>query len=78
MAKYIEYDDKNFPEKLRNIKKVPKRLYYNGDIKLLNSKCFSIIGSRDLTDYGKRIEKRFVKNLALRGITIVSRNGYWC
>ena len=39
---------------------------------MLNSLCFSVVGSRDLTPYGKRIEKKFVKELALRGITIVS------
>lgn len=39
---------------------------------MLNSLCFSVVGSRDLTPYGKRIEKKFVRELALRGITIVS------
>lgn len=78
MTKFIEINDRCFPEKLRNIKKAPKKLYYKGNIELLNTPCFSVVGSRDLTDYGKRIEKRFVKNLSLRGITIVSRNGNRC
>lgn len=69
--------NEELPSSLRRIKDSPKQLYYRGNIELLNSQCFAVIGSRDLTDYGKRIEKRFVKNLSLRGITIVSRNGYW-
>ena len=72
MSKCIFFDDDNYPESLKEIKNPPKKLYYEGNISLLNSLCFSIVGSRDLTSYGKRIEKEFVKDLALRGITIVS------
>lgn len=76
MTKYIDIEDREYPESLKNISKPPKRLYYRGDIRLLNSNCFSIVGSRDLTSYGEYVEKRFVKGITLAGATIVSRNGY--
>lgn len=76
LFKYIEWE--NLPNNLKNIKNPPLKLYYEGDIDLLNSLCFSVVGSRDLTDYGRRIEKKIVRDLCLRGITIVSRNGNWC
>lgn len=75
MTDFIEWKDEEFPACLKNIKNPPKRLYYKGDIRLLKSLCFSVVGSRDLTNYGRRIEKKFVRDLALRGITIVSRHG---
>ena len=77
MTDFIELEDNNFSELLRKIKNPPKRLYYKGDINLLNSLCFSVVGSRTLTDYGNYIERKFVKKLAFLGITIVSRNCYW-
>ena len=77
MTSYIEIEDEKYPESLRNISKAPKRLYYKGNINLLKSNCFSIVGSRDLTTYGEYIEKRFVKQIALSGATIVSRISCW-
>ena len=72
MIKCINLEDNIFPENLKCIKNPPTKLFYEGDINLLNSLCFSVVGSRDLTNYGRRIEKKFVKELSLRGITIVS------
>lgn len=68
----INIDDKEYPSELRKEKYPPEKIYCEGNTNLLNSLCFSIVGSRDLTNYGKRIEQKFVKDLALRGITIVS------
>ena len=69
---FIDYDDKEYPDSLRNIKNPPKRLYYKGDINLLNRDSIAIIGSRDLTEYGKNVEKDFVKEFALKDIVVVS------
>ena len=70
--KIIKIDDKEYSSSLRKIKDEPKKLFCEGNIELLNTLCFSVIGSRKLTQYGKRIEEKFVRELALRGITIVS------
>ena len=68
----INYEDSNYPLSLKSIKDPPMKLYYEGNYSLVNSLCFSIVGSRDLTAYGRKIEQKFVKDLCLRGITIVS------
>ncbi len=34
--------------------------------------CLSVVGSRKMTPYGKRVTHRFIRNLASKGITIVS------
>jgi len=72
IIKIVEIDDNNYSNSLRKIKDAPTRLFCEGNIELLNTPCFSVIGSRALTPYGKRIEEKFVRELALRGITIVS------
>lgn len=75
MVKSIDFENEKYPEMLRKIKNPPKKLYYKGNIDLLKSNCFAVVGSRDLTEYGRNIEKKFVSDLALRDITIVSRYG---
>lgn len=69
---YIDFDDDKYPDSLRDIKNPPQRLYYKGNIDLLNYDSIAIIGSRDITEYGKNIERKFVKDIALRDIVIVS------
>ena len=69
---YIDFDDDKYPYSLRDIKNPPQRLYYKGNIDLLNYDSIAIIGSRDITEYGKNIERKFVKDIALRDIVIVS------
>lgn len=70
--KFLSIDDKSYPQKLKNIVSPPKKLFYKGNIKLLNEPMVAVIGSRDITDYGKRYGKAIVKDLALRDIVIVS------
>lgn len=48
-----------FPEKLRNIKKPPKQLYYKGNINLLNKISIAIIGSRCASEYGMEMASKF-------------------
>jgi DNA processing protein len=50
-----------------------RRLYYRGtwDDKLF-TKCMTIVGSRRMTDYGRRVIEKFVPQLVQDGWTIVS------
>lgn len=70
--KEIEYENKLYPEALRNIKKPPKKLYVLGDETILNNESVAIIGSRNCTEYGVKIAKEFARDLAQNGVTIVS------
>lgn len=68
----IEYCDKRYPEKLKEIKNPPSRLYVLGNEKILNENAISIIGSRTNTQYGEKMCKRFAKNLVEYNINIIS------
>lgn len=68
----INLGDKNYPKLLAQIADPPKQLYCRGNIKLLNSFCFSVVGTRKLTSYGKEATEHIVSGLADSGMTIVS------
>ena len=63
---------KEYPEVLKNIDSPPFVLYCMGDISLLKSKCFSIVGTRRITNYGRNVTEMFAKGLVEAGFTIVS------
>ena len=68
----INQNDKLYPYILKQIYDPPKYLYINGNEQILNSKCIAIIGSREPTEYGKKIANYLSYNLAKQGYTIVS------
>ena len=70
--KILGIEDKKYPEKLKLIENPPQKLYVEGDEKILNSNCISVIGSRNNTPYGEKWCKKFVKELIKFDIKIVS------
>ena len=78
----IKREDKNYPKQLNYIKKAPEKLYVMGNLKLLDTYSIAIIGSRNCSKEGEKIARKFARELALHGITIVSglanRNRYSC
>ncbi len=74
MQDYIELNikDKMYPNKLRQIKNVPKKLYIRGNYELLKSTGIAIVGSRDCTSYGFKQAYEFAKELSKKGICIIS------
>lgn len=71
-VKEIKFDDDFYPSSLRNIDNPPQKLYVLGDETILNTQCLSIVGSRNCTEYGAEIAKKFAYDFASIGITIVS------
>lgn len=63
---------KEYPKLLTQIHNPPKQLYCRGNIKLLNSFCFAVVGTRKLTAYGKEATEHIISGLAGSGMTIVS------
>ncbi len=57
---------------LKKIYDSPKKLYINGNENLLNTTCIAIVGSREPTEYGKKVAKYLGFYLAKNGYTIVS------
>lgn len=71
-VKEIKFDDDFYPSSLRNIDNPPQKLYVLGDETILNTQCLSIVGSRNCTEYGAEMAKKFANDFASIGITIVS------
>lgn len=63
---------KDFPIKLKKIKKPPQELYAVGNMELMFKECFAIVGTRKISEYGIQNCKYFAKELALRNIITVS------
>jgi DNA processing protein len=69
----LPYDSKFYPQRLRDIEKAPILLYYRG--KLINfddNVCIALVGTRKMTDYGKREGYRIARDLILGGAVVVS------
>lgn len=69
--KYITIYDKEYPESLKNIYDPPVLLFYIGNIKLINNKSISIVGSRNPSSYGIRAAYNISNELSSK-YTIVS------
>ena len=70
--KKIIIDDKEYPEKLRNIQNPPEELYVLGNETILNEACIAIVGSRVCTEKGAIIAEQFSSKLTKLGINIIS------
>ena len=72
----IEYSSNMYPERLRDIKNPPSRLYVQGNPEILNEVGISVIGSRTNTQYGEKMCKKFVKKLVEYDVNIISGLAY--
>lgn len=70
--KVVTAEDKQYSHLLATIADPPYILYYLGEIDLLNTICFAIVGSRAATVYGKNIAQKMGGELAAQNLTIVS------
>jgi len=68
----ITLNDAAYPKNLRNIYDPPPFLYVKGALSSLDDTAFAIVGSRNASEYGMTATERISRELALRGLTIVS------
>jgi DNA processing protein len=61
----------SIPE-LSTMKRYPEKLYYRGDLSLLQRPKISIIGTRRPNQYSRAMTLELSKKLALSGMVIVS------
>jgi len=73
MTDFIKKSDGRYPERLKSIDDPPEKLYFKGsfDDQIFNN-CLAVVGSRRMTEYGKRICTKLVRRISSRGITVVS------
>ncbi len=69
----IYYLDDEFPKLLREIQDPPVLLYYRGVLPDFNDGCYvAVVGTRSLTDYGRKFSFNLAHDLAYSGARIVS------
>ncbi len=68
----ITLDDKNYPESLKSIKSPPKALYCRGNLKCLSQKSLAVVGSRNVSRYGRAVIDKFIPALVVEKVVIVS------
>lgn len=68
----ITLEDSAYPEPLRQITDPPFLLYIKGHPEVLKGNCLAVVGTRALTEYGKRVVPLIVEPLTQAGFTIVS------
>jgi DNA processing protein len=64
--------EKNYPQRLLNCYDPPTLLFYKGEADLNASKTVAIVGTRNNTDYGRKITERIVESFSSGGILIIS------
>ncbi len=69
----LKYSDERYPNALRKISTPPVLLYYRGQLPDFNSRlCVSIVGTRELSEYGRKNAFNFGYDLAAAGAIVVS------
>ena len=80
MTQVIEKENLQYPELLKQISDAPAQLYYKGiwpassadENENLFENCLAVVGSRHMTQYGKKATEQLISEVAAAGITIVS------
>lgn len=68
----ITVKSKDYPKSLKDIPTLPFVIYAKGDISLLHSKSFSIVGSRKSLPISKNLAANYAKSLSDAGFTLVT------
>jgi len=68
----VTIDSEDYPEKLRETDFAPLVLYAKGDLSLLHSECFAIVGSRKSLPIAIKTAENFTKALSNANFTLVT------
>jgi DNA processing protein len=68
----LNWSDPEYPQRLLEIYDPPPLLYVRGDVAVLNRHSISMVGTRRPTPYGNQMAERLGRDLAERGLTVVS------
>ncbi len=68
----LNWDESEYPQRLLEIYDPPPLLYVRGDAQVLRRYAISMVGTRRPTPYGNLMAERLARDLANRGLVIVS------
>jgi DNA processing protein len=71
-ASLLAYSDDSYPDRLREIFDPPALLWVRGDARLLAQPAIAVVGTRHPTPYGVGMAEMLSRDLALRGLIILS------
>lgn len=72
----LYFEDENYPKYLRHCSDAPLMLFQKGKINLTDKKVISIVGTRNMTSYGRQFCDRFIKELAPLDPVLISGFAY--
>lgn len=70
--KIVTFNDKDYPETLRNIDDAPVVLYIKGKMQMEDKFAIAVVGSRKYSFYGRFTAEKLSSELSSMGFTIVS------
>jgi len=71
-ARIITWEEEGYPKALKEIPDPPPVLYVLGEIGDKDELAIAIVGTRRCTSYGRVVAERLARELAARGVTVVS------
>lgn len=74
-SNYTTIISKDYPQALKKIMYPPFVLFYYGNLDLVNTKCISLAGSTDPSDYGIEITGKIVEELSKENFTTIAGLG---
>ena len=75
-VKSMKIGEDGYPRWLRQIFDAPKKLYYMGDLSVLEKPMVAVVGTRRMTSYGESQAFQIARDLSRQGICIVSGLAY--
>ncbi len=70
--RFLMLTDEEYPAMLYEIGDAPPFLYLQGDIRILDQTCIGLVGTREMSAYGRRVAEEFVDPLVRAGVVTVS------
>src|SRR5262249_17466297 len=71
-VRLLHWSEPEYPQNLLQIYDPPVLLYARGDVQILNAPSIGMVGTRKPTLYGTQMAERLGRDLAAKGIVIVS------
>lgn len=72
----LGYKSTGYPKLLREIPSLPPILYYKGDLSSDDELCLAVVGTRQISQYGRQVMPKILEPLIGSGVTIVSGLAY--
>ncbi|MFN8279531.1 MAG: DNA-processing protein DprA [Saprospiraceae bacterium] len=72
----LYYLENKYPSRLKNFQDSPCILYYKGKADLNHPRIVAVVGTRNITDYGRAVTERFVEGIREADILVVSGLAY--